>query len=126
MVYGNAEDVKSKLVADGQSPSDEIIATALKSADILIDAELSKHKIKPNPSSPVLKEAATYYATAEALQALFNGSTDEPDGVEFYNGRGERFLNTYIAKTLEEMEDDPYYIGQTHKSSRHTLEEIIL
>jgi hypothetical protein len=128
--YGSYEGVKARLQVTGQPPEDALMLEALSGANAWVDINLGKHGLTvPSQIPPAIKQAATHYATAEALQPLFNSNSDENTGVDFYMEQAQAMLTAYIDQELKKTQDaeaDPYIVSQSHKSTRYSLEEIIL
>ena len=119
--YGIRDAVMVRLGMLGQSPSRDLVTTALNSADVHVDNQLRKARLTVPTQSPydsALVEAATYYATAEALQPLFNASENYSENVEYYLNRCSDVLDVYIATEIETLligrgDDHPYSHSHT-------------
>lgn len=121
--YGLTETVLVRLGLLGQTPANDLVETALKSADVFVDGKLRKARldVPENPPYPEdLIEAANYYATAEALQPLFNTAEEYSENVSYYMERAKEFLSDYIDIEVQlqveaETRDDlnPYSSSKT-------------
>jgi hypothetical protein len=125
MSWGNAESVKIRLSVDeGETPEDNLIDEALKTANAQIEGRLKKHLLKITGSNPILDEVANYYASAEALVPKYDNTDDENQKAKYWNSRADALLDEYIEGAIKEqnnnrLNDNPYSVSTTNEGSTY-------